>query len=191
MRASNQWKKRLTKIHLLDPQLVWRLHEFYFTLSTTSSNICAGLSQELAEMKIQDFDHPTKGLNRFDSNLAKFKKISKGNPMPDPLAIMYPKSASHGNKELPSAWTQCKTMMETMKPGTTSTYNEYYEYMLRYAKKLEAALTDNTTSWKTNTAESVYLQPCTPSDACYNDATDLSSYMIDWGEDVDMIHDVL
>ena len=105
-------------------------------------------------MKIQNFDHPTKDLDTFTSYLAKFNKISKGSPIPNLLAIMNLKSASHGNKELQSAWTQCETMMETMKPGTTPTYNEYYEYMLGYAKKLEAAVTNNTTSQKTNAAES-------------------------------------
>ena len=58
--------------------------------------------------------------------------------MPNLLAIMYLKSASHGNKELLSAWTQCETMTETMKPGTTPTYDEYYEYMLGYAKKIRS-----------------------------------------------------
>ena len=54
--------------------------------------------------------------------------------MPNPLAIVYLKSASNGNKDLLSAWTQCETMMETMKSGTTPTYDEYYEYMLGYEK---------------------------------------------------------
>ena len=78
-----------------------------------------------------------------------------------------------------------------MKSGTTPTYNEYYEYMLEYAKKLEAAVTDNNTSQKANAAESDYLQPYSPSDAWYNEATELSTYMIDRGEDVDIIQDIL
>ena len=35
------------------------------------------------------------------------------------------------------------------------------------------------------------MQPYSPSDTCYNDATNLSTYMVDRGEDVDMIQDVL
>ena len=81
--------KRLTKKHLLDPRLVWKLQKDHATLSTTSSNICTSLCQELAKTKIVDFYHPTKGLDTFDSNLAKFNQISKGSPMPDSLAIMY------------------------------------------------------------------------------------------------------
>ena len=142
-------------------------------------------------MKINDFDHTAKGLDAFDSYLTTFNKISKGSPMPDSLSIMYLKSVSHGNKELLYAWTQCETITETMKPGTTPAYNEYFEYMLNYAKKLEAAVTDNTTSLKAKAAESDYLQPYSPSNACYNDATELSPYMIDRGEDVDIIQDIL
>ena len=62
--------------------------------------------------------------------------------------------------------------------------------MLKYAKKLEAAVTDNTTSRKANVAESDYLLPYSPSDECYNDASELLSYMIDQGGDIDMIQGV-
>ena len=57
--------------------------------------------------------------------------------MPHMLANMYLKSASRWNKELLSAWTQCETMTKTTKPGTTSSYDEYCEYMLGYTKKSE------------------------------------------------------
>ena len=78
------------------------------------------------------------------------------------LSIMYLKSASHVNKKLLSAWTQYETMTETMKPATTPTYDEYYEYMLGYAKKLEAAVAYNTPSQKVNSAESDYLNHIHP-----------------------------
>ena len=142
-------------------------------------------------MKIVDFEHPTKGLDTFDSYLAKFTKISKGSPMPNLLAIMDVKLATHVNKELLSAWVQCEAMFETMIPNTTPLYDEYFEYMLGYAKKLEAAVTNNTTSRKENVAESNYLLPYSPSDECYNDAIELSSYMVDQGGDEDMIQDTL
>ena len=84
--------------------------------------------------------------------------------MPDSLAIMYLKSTTHGNKELLSAWAQCEVVTEALKPGTTPINDEYYGYMLGYAKKLEAAVTDNTTSRKANSAESGYLSPYSPTD---------------------------
>ena len=142
-------------------------------------------------MEINDFHHPTKGLGTFDLYLATFNKISKGSPMPNMLAVMYLKSASHGNKELLSAWTQYETMTETMKLGTIPTYDEYYEYMLGYATKLEAAVANNTSSQKAKSAESDYSLPYSLSDACYNNATELSTYIIDQGEVVDIIQDVL
>ena len=99
--------------------------------------------------------------------------------------------ASHGNKELLSAWTQYETMKTTMTPGTIPSYDEYYEYLLGYAKKLEAAVANNTSSRKANSAESDYLTPYSPSDSCYSNATDLLTFMSDQGDDVDMIQDVL
>ena len=95
--------KRLTRKYPLDPQLVWKLHKDHPTLSTTSSNIYIGLSQELAKMKIANFDYPTKGLDTFDSYLLKFNKISNKSPIPYALSIMYLKSATYGNTQLLSA----------------------------------------------------------------------------------------
>ena len=77
---------------------------------------------------------------------------------------MYLKSATHGNEELLSAWVQCEAVTEALKRGTTPTYEEYFGYMLGYAKKLEAAVTNNTTSHKANSAESDILLPYSPLD---------------------------
>ena len=67
--------KRLTRKHLGEPRLIWKLHEEHATSLTTSSKICTGLSQEIAKMKIVTFDNPTKGLDTFDSYLTMFNKI--------------------------------------------------------------------------------------------------------------------
>ena len=157
-------ERRLTRKHPGDQRLVWKLHKAHTTSSTTSSNICTSLSQELAKMKMYDFDLPTKGLDMFDSYFTMFNKVLKGNPMPASLSVMHLKSPFHGNKELLSAQTQCKTMKETITPGTTPPYDECYEYLLGYAKKLKVAVADNTSSQKTNSAESDYLKPYSPSD---------------------------
>ena len=82
-------------------------------------------------------------------------------------------------------------MKENMTPGgPLPTYDEYYKYLLVYAKKLEAAVEDNTPSQK-KSSETDYLTPYSPSASCYSNATDLLAYMLDRGDDVDMIHDVL
>ena len=81
-------------------------------------------------------------------------------------------------------------MKANMTPGTTPTYDEYYEYLLGYAKKLEAAVEDNTPSWKANSSESDYLTPYSPSNSCYSNTTNLSTHMSDRGDDVDMIQDM-
>ena len=184
--------KRLTRKHPGGPRLIWKLHKAYVTSLTTSSNIYNGLSQELAKIKIVTFDTPTKGLDTFDSYLTTFNKISKGSPMLDSLSVMYLKSASHGNKELLSAWTQCEVMKENMTPGGPSPkYNEYYKYLLGYAKKLELAVEYYTPSRKAKSSELDYLTSYSPLDLCYSNATNLSPYMLDRGDVVDMIQDVI
>ena len=77
-----------------------------------------------------------------------------------------------------------------MTPGGPLSTNEYYKYLLGYAKKLEAAVEDNTPRWKANSSEADYLRPYSPPDPCYSKATDLSAYMLDRGHDVDAILEV-
>ena len=125
LQTSNE--ERLTRKNPGDPLLISKLHKDRATLSNTESNICTGLCQELAKMKVIDFDHPIKSLDVFDSYLTTINKIKKGSPMPDSLSNMYMKPAFNGNRELQSAWTQCETNIETMNPGTTPTYDEYDE----------------------------------------------------------------
>ena len=116
------------------------------------------LSQNLAIMKITEFDHPLQGLDKFDSDLQKFNQVSNLNQMPNDLAVMYLRATTHGNKDFLSAWAQYETMHEAMnKPAPT--YNEFYAYVLKFMKKVEAAITGNTTSRKANKAELSYLSP--------------------------------
>ena len=134
--------KRLTWKHPDDPRQVWNLHQAHSKLSTTSSSICTGLSQELAKMKIVDYNTPTKGLNTFDSYLTQYNKISLTNSkMPDNIAVMLLEAATCGNSDLFSAWTQRGCMKEGLNPGgPTPTYDKYYKYLLQYAKKLEISV---------------------------------------------------
>ena len=81
--------KMLTRKHPGDPRQVWELHQTHSTSSATSSNICTGLGQELAKLKIVAFDTPTKGLDTFDSCFTNFNKVSPKSQMPNSLAIMY------------------------------------------------------------------------------------------------------
>merc|ERR1712238_202757 len=97
--------KRLTRKHRGEPQLIWKLNEEHSTSLATLSNICTGLSQELAKTNIVTFDNPTKGLDTFDSYLTTFNKISPKSQMSDSLSIMYLQSATCGNLDLLSAWT--------------------------------------------------------------------------------------
>ena len=105
------------------------------------------LSQSLATMKISDFSNPLEGLDKFDSNLQKFNKVSHNDKMSNNLAIMYLQSATHGNKDLLASWAQCENAHDLMnKPAPTN--EEYYAYLLKFSKKVEAAITDDTTSRK-------------------------------------------
>ena len=61
--------KWLTKKYLDDPRQVWSLHQVHAQLSATTSSICTGLSQELAKLKIVEYNTPTERLDTFDSYL--------------------------------------------------------------------------------------------------------------------------
>ena len=178
--------QRLTRKHPSEPCLILKFHEDHSTLSATLSNICTGLGQELAKLKIVAFDTPTKGLDTFDFYLTMINKISPKSQMPDSLAIMYLQVLICGNTDLLNAWTQCEAIKEQMTPGRpTPSYDEYYTYMLQYAKKLEVAVENNTPSLKANSSETDYLTPYSPSDPFFSHATNLSAYMVN--QDVDMI----
>ena len=161
--------KRLTRKHPDDHRQVWNLHQAHSTSSAILSSICTGLGQELAKLKIVDFDIPTKGLDTFDSYLTQFNKILPTNSkIPDNLTVMYLEAATCGNSDLLSAWTQRKCMKEKLTPkGPTPTYDEYYRYLLQYAKKLEVAVEINTPARKANSSETDYSTPNSPSDPYY------------------------
>ena len=92
---------------------------------------------------------------------------------------------THGNKDLLASWAQYENVHDLMnKPAPT--YDEYYAYLLKFSKKVEAAITNDTTSRKANSANSSYLSPYSPADEQYDNATDLSNYMGERG-DVDLI----
>ena len=78
-----------------------------------------------------------------------------------------------------------------MNPNTTSTYDEYFKYLMDHVKKLDDSITDNSTTRKANVAESGYMQPHSPANEYFDDAADLSNFMAHRGADVDMIQDVL
>ena len=140
-------------------------------------------------MKVVNFDHLTKCLDAFDTALEEFNEMST-KVIPTGMAISFLKSTLHGNSDLLSACETCETIRKNISAGSVPTYDQYFEYIFDHAKKLEVAVTDNTTSQKANISESDYLQPYLHSNSCYNNATNLSTYMIDRGGDVDMIQEV-
>ena len=135
---------------------IWRLHKDHSTSLTTSSRICTMLSQSLATMKIWEFNNPLEGLDKFDSNLQKFNKVLHNDKMTNNMAIMNLRAATHGNKDLLASWAQCENAHDIMnKPAPT--YEEYYAYLLKFLKKIEAAIHNDITSRKANSANSDYL----------------------------------
>merc|ERR1712194_791705 len=115
------------------------LHEDHQTSSTTSSRICTMLSQSLANMKFSESRNLLEGLDKFDSNLQKFNRISPNDKMTNNIATMYLRSATHTNKDLLAAWVQCEAMHEmTGKP--TPTYEEFYAFMLKSPRRWKMLL---------------------------------------------------
>ena len=128
-------RMRLNRKHRDYPREIWRLHEKHQRSSATNQKITTALSQELAKMKVVDFDHPTKCLDAFDTALEKFNEIST-KVMPAGMVISFLKFVTHSNSGLLSAWATCETIRENFSAGLVPTYDQYFEYILDHAKKL-------------------------------------------------------
>ena len=104
------------------------------------------------------------------------------------MAVSFLMSVTHGQSKSFFVLATKETNYQSQTPPTTPTYDKYLDYLMLHAKQIEAFIINNTTKRKSNSAEFDYLQPYTPSDPFYEDATNLSSYMIN--QDVDIIHNV-
>lgn len=80
--------KRFTRKNKSDPHEIWRLHEEHQRSSVTNAAITTVLSQELANMKVANFDSFTQCLDVFDTKFEKFNEISTVD-LPDPMAISF------------------------------------------------------------------------------------------------------
>ena len=109
--------------------------------------------------------------------------------MPPSMATSFLMSATHGNFELHSVWDTKETICQSQIPPTSPTYDKYFDYLTFHAKQTEAFIIDNNTTRKANSTKSDYLQSYISSDPFYEDATDLTSYMVN--QDIVMIHDIL
>ena len=61
--------KRFSRKHKDAPRGIWKLHELHQRSSATNVTITTALSQELAKMKVTDFDCSTQCLGAFDTKL--------------------------------------------------------------------------------------------------------------------------
>ena len=180
--------KRFTRKHKDDPREIWKLHELHQRLSATNATIKIALSQELAKMKVIDFDGSTQCLDAFDTKLEKFNETSL-DAMPTSMATNFSMSATHSDSELRSDWATKETIFQSQTPPTTLIYDEYFDYLMFHAKQIEASIINNTTTTKANSSETDYLTPYSSSDPFYNDTINLTSYMVN--QDVAMIPDIL
>ena len=104
--------KRFTRKHKDAPREIWKLHELHQRLSATNATITTALSQELAKMKVIDFDCFTQCLDAFDTKFEKFNEISPVD-LPAPMAVSFLMSSTHGNSELRSAWATKETICQS------------------------------------------------------------------------------
>ena len=169
--------KQFNRKNKTDPREVWRLHQEHQTPSATNSTITSTLSQELAKLKVSNFTSSTIFLDKFDSKVEQFNKLSPNDKMPEKLVIGFLLSASHGNSELRNAWATKQTIYQSTTPATVPTYAEYFDYLMFHSKQLEASVSNNTSTQQANSSETDYLSQNSPSDPDYQQASDLSDYM--------------
>ena len=176
--------KRFTRKHKANPREIWKLHELHQRSSATNATITTDLSQELANLKVENFDSSTQCLDAFDSKLEKFNEISQ-DVMPPKMATSFLMAATHGNSELWNAWATKLTICQSQTPPTISIYEEYFDYLMFHSKQIEVSIVTNTTTRKANSSETDFLTPNSSPDPYFSHATDLSTYMVN--QDVDMI----
>ena len=87
--------KRFTRRHKNNRREIWKLHELHQRSSTTNATITIALSQELANLKVVNFDSSTQCLDTFDSKLEKFNEISQ-DVMPAKMATSFLMAATLG-----------------------------------------------------------------------------------------------
>lgn len=141
-------------------------------------------------MKDPEFPTITKSSKCFDAKLEKINKLSV-DPMTTSLAIGFPKTEISGNDQLLYTWVLCDTIRESADTGVATTYQDYYDFFMSTAEKLEDSIINNSSSLKVNVVKTDFLEPYTPADDHYTEAIDLSLYMGAQGTDVDMIHGFL
>ena len=64
--------KRFTRKNKSNLRKIWELHEIHQRSPTTNAAITTILSQELANMRVANFDYLTQCLDVFDTKLEKF-----------------------------------------------------------------------------------------------------------------------
>ena len=94
-------------------------------------------------------------------------------------------AATHGNSELRNAWATKEIICQSQTPPTIPTYEEYFDYLMFHSKQLEVSVINNTLTKKANSSETEYLTLNSLSDPFFDQATDLSTYMVN--RDVDMV----
>ena len=171
--------KRFTRKNKNNPCKILRLHKLHQRSSKTNAAITTVLSQELARMKVADFDFPTQCLDIFDTKLEKFNEISTVD-LPGPMTVSFLKSAIQGITALLSAKANYETIRANISTGTIPTYDQYFEYLMDHSKQLEVAITNDKTSRKANVAESGYeMLLYLPSNELYDEADVLLLFMVD------------
>ena len=101
------------------------------------------------------------------------------------LVIGSLKTTTSGNDQFLHAWVLCDTIKESTNAGHP-TYQEYHDFLMSTGEKPEDSIINNCSSRKVNVAETDFLEPYTPVDDHYAEATDLSLYMGAQGIDVDI-----
>ena len=147
-----------------------------FICNEFNHHFCS-LSQELANLRVSEFTSSSIFLNKFDSKLEQFNKLSPNGPLPENMVSGFFLTESRGNSKLRNAWATKRTICQSATPATVPTYAECFDYLMFPSKQLETSVVNNTSIRKANSLETDYLSRNSPSDPDYHQATDLFVYM--------------
>ena len=135
------------------------------------------------------FKSATKFLEYFDTAVKQVNTLSI-DPMPVSQNNCYLKTAASDNGQMLQAWTTIDAINpQDTNASTAITYDRYQTYLMSTATLLEGAIIDKSTGQKVNAAKPNYLEPYTPADLFYVEATELKVLKGERDLNVDALQD--
>ena len=133
--------------------------------SDSSQRIAILLSDRLTNVKNFNSKSRTICWEEFDTILQKFDVVSD-DKMLTSQKIGLLKKAMNTDIQFLQAWAAVETVIYNIKSNTTTSYEEYLDYLVAHSEKLEESSTDNL-GQQANVAETYFMESYLPNNTHY------------------------